>query len=176
MKVRFGGEEWEVESDVLDYAALKYGKQLLEMYDKLDSTVAFAGKIITKQVVNQLLDTFGVEKKLPRGTDPTEFLIRAYTLLMRESLKLMVLDFLVDEEAGSIVDMRVAHENPEQLVVEMKPILEALKAHVGRSDETGKLESDQDRTRPKLVAGGQEAVRQDDGGESTGTQLLPVVS
>ena len=176
MKVRLDQQEYVVEDDILDYVALKYGQQLLDMDDKLDSTVAFAAKIITKQVVSQLLETFGVDKKLPRGTDPTEFLIRAYTLLMRESLKLMLLDFVVDEETLTIVDMRAHHEDTDALVTEMKPILEKLKEHAGGSNESGKLESDQDRTRPKLVAGREEAQWQDNGREAPGTATLPVVS
>lgn len=176
MKIRIGdGKEYTVDPIVLDFLTLKYGQRLLEQYRKMDNTLQFGMKIVTKQVTKELLKAFDVTSKLPRGTDPTEFLIRAYILLMRESLDMANLTLLADERADLIYDSEMDYEGLEEFPGRMHTLLEGLKAYAPTVPpalpEPGTAETNPDRTRPELAAGGQEEVGQDDGWEDADSEF-----
>lgn len=181
MKVQLGeGPAYEVESEILDLLALQYGNLMLEKYNQLDTTVQFAGKILGKRIVSELAKVFGISSKLPRGSDPIIYLIRAYTVILRQSLDMATLTIQTDETTHTIVDQRLEYD-PERLTLfsqTMSVYLERLKAYA-RTDIPRLAEAtaaDQGGTGPELVVGGDEEVGEDDGGENHYLVPVPVVS
>lgn len=179
MKVTIGnGRTHEVDPEVLDYVTLHYGNMALEKYDKLDMAAQTGLKFLVKQfILKNFLKAFGLDAKLPRGTDPNVYLLRAYIILMRESLKHGNLHLVTDGE-GVIIDANMAYDGMEDLTPTMAGYLEDLKGYAGRGNEGRELaaSADQDRTRPKLVASREEAEWEDDGGEADRFTTLPVLS
>lgn len=178
MKITIGsGETYEVDPEVLDYMALQYGNKVLEKYDALDITAQTGIKMLAKQfVLKPFLKAFGLSSKLPRGTDPNRYLIRAYVVMLRESLNMGHLRLAVDN-AGLIVNADLTYDHLEEFAPKMSVYLEELKGYAG-NDGAGirQLESDQNRARPELAVGGQEAQWQDDGRETDSGQFIPAVS
>lgn len=182
MKIQIGdGRVYEVAPEVLDYLTLQYGVQLLKKYEALDGTLQFGMKLVSKKMVTELLKTFGVSGKLPRGTDPSEYLIRAYIILMRESLAMANLRLVTDEALGTIEDQRMNYDDLEAFTPKMAGYLEELKhvvPHAGleapADSSTGiPAASDQRGAGAELAAGGEASEWEDDGGETPGRQLVP---
>lgn len=172
MKVQLGdGPAYEVEPEILDLLALQYGNLMLEKYNKLDTTVQFAGKLLGKKVVGEIAKVFGISPKLPRGSDPIIYLIRAYTVILRQSLDMATLTILTDETTRTVVDQRLEYDQARLPIFAetMAVYLERLKAYA-RTDiprlADAASETDQGGTGPELVAGGDEEVGEDDGGEN----------
>lgn len=189
MKVRLGeGKEYIVEPEILDLLALQYGNLLLEKYEKLDTTIQFGGKLLGKRMVGELAKTFNISPKLPRGSDPIVYLIRAWTVLMRQSLEMAVVQLVTDEAAGTIVDNHLTYEGMEHFQQEMAGYLERLKTYAsaaniprlaegsGEMARDGGDTSDTGRGRPELATGGDEAQREDDGGKNHRLDALPAFS
>jgi hypothetical protein len=181
VKIQLGeGKEYTVDPIVLDYLTLKYGQRMLEQYRKMDSTLQFGMKIVTKQVTKELLKAFGVSSKLPRGTDPSEFLIRAYIILMRESLDMANVRLLTDERANLVYDSEMDYEGLDEFPGRMNQLLEGLKAYAPTAlsalPEPGTAEGHSDRARPELALGGEEEEREDDGWEDADSELPLSVS
>lgn len=178
MKIQIGeGKLYEVEPEVLDLLALQYGTKLLEQYSKMDATISFAMKVVTKQVVKELLKAFGVTPKLPRGADPSIFLLRAYIVLMRESLNMITLSLVSDEEINTIEAGHVTYSDLDAFTGKMAGYLEGLKEYgPGGGNVLVLPGTDQGGTRPELAPGGEEAVGEDDGGEDNFADLVPAFS
>lgn len=183
MKIQIGdGREYEVEAEVVDYLVLKYGLNLLTQYEKLDSTIQFALKVVSKQIVKEFLKAFGVNTKLPRGTDPSVFLIRAYIILANESMKRANLRLVADESSAQIYDQDLTFDDMETFPKLMAGYLENLKNYASSTKAVAdsgrdKLPApDLHRTGTELAAGGQEAERQDDGGQAPGSVFVPAIS
>jgi len=179
------GQLYEIEPELLDYLALTYGNRMLEFVDGLDNTLQLGMKLLTKAVTKKMLESFHVPSKLPRGSDPTVYMIRAYVLLMRESLDMAVLHCLADE-TGSIGAATVSYEGMDQFEERMAMMLERLKTYAGAGiPETAGSEpqlvsaageTDSSGTGPVLVARREETQWQDDGGENAYLVALPTVS
>lgn len=183
MNIQLGdGKEYHVEDEVVDYLVLKYGSRLLEQYEKLDSTIQFGMKIVTKQVVKEFLKAFGVDAKLPRGTDPSVYLIRAYIILMNESMKRANLKLVADESNNTIYEQQLTFSDIDAFPTKMAGYLENLKHYASASETVAAAGSTElpapnlHRTGAELAAGGQETFRQDDGGEEYPGQLVPAIS
>lgn len=179
MKITIGnGEEHEVDPEVLDYLTLHYGNLLIEKYNTMDMAAQTGIKFLVKTwILKPFLKTFGLDAKLPRGTDPNLYMIRAYIVLMRESLNRGNLKLITDG-AGVIVDSTMTYSGMED---DFSPLmagyLEELK-HAGRGNEERLLAAkpDQGRTGPELAISGQEAQWEDNGGETYRLQSLSPIS
>lgn len=171
------GPVLDVEPDVLDYLTLHYGNQLLKTTDELDSTLQFGLKLVTKAVSKKLLESFGKKTKLPRGTDPTVYLVKAYIVLMRESLAHMHIHLEMD--GLTVVEGRVTYEGMDGFVERMGEYLEGLKSYVGSDSagEPGEIEPpDTGSAGPELAASGPETFGQDDRRENHRSLALPNIS
>lgn len=184
MKISFGdSKEYEVEGEILDLLSLSYGNKLLEQIDNLDSTLQFGMKLVTKAVSKKLLESFGVNSKLPRGSDPTVFLVKAYIVLMRESLQKTHLKLTLDEQAQTVVDGKLTYDDMADFVAKMGVYLERLKGYgadslaaLGESDDSGSAALSSGSAGTELAADGDAAVGQDDGWQNHRTEALRALS